>query len=396
MRDRLKNWWQSSVGRRFVDLDNQQAPLIARQTPIPAIWLFGKTGSGKTSVIRYLTGAESARIGTGFRPETKASQRFDFPTTANPILTFIDTRGLGEIDYDADDEIERFDASTHLMLVTVRALDHALESIIEPLTIIRKANRSRPVILVLTCLHEAYPQTQHPQPDPYLNSVTGNADTPESLQRSIARQCEQFEGLVDAIVPIDLTPPDEGYDQPDFGGDRLKQTMIDLLPKAYRQTFQTLDAAMQPLLDHHERRAVPYIVASSILAATAAAVPVPWIDLPVVAAIQTDLVRRLAKVYGQQFDLQEFGKTAGAISGPLLFRQLIRGPLKLIPGVGIAANSTLAFASTYALGKATCWYQGRMLAGEHPTRKELQEEIERQMQLAKQLWQHNHPSGTPQ
>ena len=52
---------------------------LRRKAPIPSIWLFGKTGSGKSSIIRYLTGAESATIGEGYRPETKTSRRFDFP-----------------------------------------------------------------------------------------------------------------------------------------------------------------------------------------------------------------------------------------------------------------------------------------------------------------------------
>jgi len=39
--------------------------------PAPVIWLFGKVQSGKTSIIRALTGAERAQIGGGFKPCTR-------------------------------------------------------------------------------------------------------------------------------------------------------------------------------------------------------------------------------------------------------------------------------------------------------------------------------------
>ncbi|MBI3800148.1 MAG: hypothetical protein HY268_24625, partial [Deltaproteobacteria bacterium] len=37
---------------------------VRRGGPPPVIWLFGKVQSGKTSIIRALTGAERAKIGT--------------------------------------------------------------------------------------------------------------------------------------------------------------------------------------------------------------------------------------------------------------------------------------------------------------------------------------------
>src|SRR5690349_18406028 len=74
---------------------SQRAALLA-QAPIPRLWLFGKTGSGKTSIVRYLTGATDAVIGTGFRPQTQSARLFSFPDDELPIVRFLDTRGLGE------------------------------------------------------------------------------------------------------------------------------------------------------------------------------------------------------------------------------------------------------------------------------------------------------------
>src|SRR3954469_19378386 len=73
---------------------------LREQTPVPVFWLLGKTQSGKTSIVRYLTGAERAEIGKGFQPCTRFTNRYVFPSAQTPLLTFLDTRGLDEPGYD--------------------------------------------------------------------------------------------------------------------------------------------------------------------------------------------------------------------------------------------------------------------------------------------------------
>src|SRR5262245_66419985 len=79
--------------------------------PPPVIWLFGKVQSGKTAIIRALTGAERAQIGSGFAPCTRWATRYDFPNTDFPLATFLDTRGLGEAGYDHSEDVAAFQAS---------------------------------------------------------------------------------------------------------------------------------------------------------------------------------------------------------------------------------------------------------------------------------------------
>jgi GTP-binding protein EngB required for normal cell division len=45
----------------------------------PVVWLLGKVQSGKSSIIRALTGETAAAVGNGFRPCTRSSAIFDFP-----------------------------------------------------------------------------------------------------------------------------------------------------------------------------------------------------------------------------------------------------------------------------------------------------------------------------
>src|SRR5262245_52890727 len=159
MLDRVKRLFSSQ--KRDAELEQRLGELRQRM-PVPVFWLFGKTQSGKTTLIKYLTGADSAEIGQGFRPCTRFSRLYQFPTPEAPLLTFLDTRGLDEPGYDPAEDLARFNELAHLVIVTVKALDHAQENVIRHLSTIRAAQPHRPVLLVLTCLHEAYPQQQHP------------------------------------------------------------------------------------------------------------------------------------------------------------------------------------------------------------------------------------------
>src|SRR5262245_49898807 len=192
-----------------------------RRAPAPVFWLIGRTQSGKTSIIKYLTGADDAEVGSGFRPCTRFSRQYPYPTDEAPVLTFLDTRGLDEPGYDPAEDIQTFHDQAHVVVVTVKVTDHAQENIERHLKAIRADKPGRPIILALTCLHEAYPQHQHPAPYPFKETLYPEG-VAQDLIRSIAAQQERFKGLVDDIVPIDLTRPEEGYSDPDYGGAELR------------------------------------------------------------------------------------------------------------------------------------------------------------------------------
>src|SRR5215471_21281961 len=110
-----------TVKRMFRRSDDRPPDLEAtlselrHRTPAPVFWLLGKTQSGKTSIIKFLTGAEDAEIGQGFRPCTRFSRQYEFPTPEAPLLTFLDTRGMDEPGYDAAEDIARFNELAHVV-----------------------------------------------------------------------------------------------------------------------------------------------------------------------------------------------------------------------------------------------------------------------------------------
>jgi uncharacterized protein (DUF697 family) len=240
-------------------------------------------------------------------------------------------------------------------------------------------------LLALTCLHELYLGQQHPVPDPFADQLASES-LPPDLVRAIGQQEERFSGLVDRVVPIDLTKPEDGFNEPNFGGERLEATLIELLPRAYRQTLLQLHDALRSLRDLNERRAMPYILSYSTMAATAASVPVPWVDMPIVVAIQTHLVYRLAALYGQKLDRNTVLSVIGPLGGRMALRQFMGEMLKAIPWVGMAANAAVAYVYTFALGKASCWYFGQIRQGNTPSADELKKVWKQQLKRASDVW----------
>src|SRR5262249_45571569 len=158
---------------------------------------------------------------------------------------------------------------------------------------VRAARPHRPVVLVLTCLHEAYPQQQHPLPYPFDAEAKLPEPPPEQLANlaaSIAEQRRHFDGLVDRGAAGDLTPAHAGLNEANYGGERLGGVLSDALAAAQAQSLRTLEAAQRDLQDLFARRAIPTILGYSSLAATAGAVPIPFVDLVLISGIQTRMV----------------------------------------------------------------------------------------------------------
>jgi uncharacterized protein (DUF697 family)/predicted GTPase len=366
----------------------QKLEQFRKQTPVPVFWLYGKTQSGKTSIIKFLTGADEAEIGQGFKPCTRFSRQYLFPTPEAPLLTFLDTRGVDEPGYDPREDLARFDEQAHVIVITAKVMDHALENLLNHFRPIRDSRRTRPVVLALTCLHEAYSQQQHPKPYPF---ATGDIDkgleaVPPDLRVSLAEQRQRFQGLFDYLVPIDLTQPIDGFEEPSYGGERLLEVLLEALPAAYRQTLFTLEKAMSELQDLYARRALPHILGYSSLAATAGAIPIPWVDMLILPGIQTQMIYHLAELYGQPLSARRFLELASTLGMGMAVRQAVREVVKFIPVVGSVAGAALAGGATFALGKAFCYYYSAVHKGHVPQPEELKRYYQEQLNQAAKLW----------
>jgi uncharacterized protein (DUF697 family) len=209
--------------------------------------------------------------------------------------------------------------------------------------------------------------------------------SPELL-RSLAEQRRRFGDLVDDTVAMDLTRLEEGFLEPNYGGEILKEKVAALLPRAYRQSLVMLEQTAGELRDLVARRALPRIAGYSTLAATAGAYPIPWVDLLVLPGIQTRMIYDLARLYGQPLSATRFMELAASLGAGVAFRQAIREVVKLIPVVGSLAGGALAGASTFALGKAFCFYYEAVHHGHVPSPADLKRYYQEELGRASKQW----------
>ena len=136
----------------------------------------------------------------------------------------------------------------------------------------------------------------------------------------------------------------------------------------------------------YARRALPHILGYSSLAATAGAIPIPWVDMLILPGIQTQMIYHLAELYGQPLSARRFLELASTLGMGMAVRQAVREVVKFIPVVGSVAGAALAGGATFALGKAFCYYYSAVHKGHVPQPEELKRYYQEQLNLATKLW----------
>jgi predicted GTPase len=147
------------------------------QAIAPVVWLLGKTGAGKTAIVAALTGDPRAEVGEGFDPCTRTAAFYDVPPEA-PLLRFLDTRGLGESDYDPATDIAWCEGQSHLLLVVMQVADPVQHAVLHVLRQARRRHPDWPVVVAQTGLHRLYPQAQGIQSHTPIRAARRTRRTP--------------------------------------------------------------------------------------------------------------------------------------------------------------------------------------------------------------------------
>lgn len=341
----------------------------ARLDP-PLLWLLGPTQAGKTAIVQALTGSSRAEIGSGFRPCTRHARIYDFPE-AVPVVRFLDTRGLGEVDYDPADDLAECERQAHQLIVVARVADTRPEPLLKALSGVRRRHPDWPIVFAQSCLHERYPEPSDPHPQPYPFDLPDWAErVPEELARAIAAQRQTFAELPGTApvfwVPIDLTQPQDGFEPVDYGLEALWAALENAAGLGLEQRL----AANPEIGSAFTRASHPQIVGYSL--ATAAVGAVPVVDLAAVPVLQARLLQVLAAIYSQPWQRRTVAEFFGLLGGGFAIgyglRAAGRSLAKLIPGWGQTAGALWAAGSsaavTFALGKSAELYLLRRARGQ--------------------------------
>jgi uncharacterized protein (DUF697 family) len=389
LRDRANQLRPTQQLSRWFNVDDDRvADILAavrEQLPTTEALLIGKPQAGKSSIVRGLTGVSAKIVGQGFKPHTQHTQRYAYPSEDLPLLIFTDTVGLGDIVQATDAIVAELvndlnsSSKARILILTVKINDFATDTLRQVAAQLRRQFPTVPCLLVVTSAHEVYPpnQTDHPPYPPTLEAV----DRPFNAIRA------NFEELVDRTVLIDFTLDEDGFDPVFYGLEALRDALADLLPEAEAQAlYQLLDEqaeATNQLGNLYRDVGRHYISAFAVMAATLAAVPLPFATMPVLTALQISMVGLLGKLYGQTLSPSQAGGLISAIAGGFFAQAVGRELVKFIPGFGSVIAASWAASYTWGLGEGACVYFGDLMGGKKPNPEKIQAAMQEAFTLAK-------------
>ena len=303
---------------------------------LPTLWLLGKTGAGKSSFIQALTGLSSIEVGNGFEPCTMTAQVYDFPQQ-KAVMRFLDTRGLGEADYDASEDIKEISKSGNAIVVVMKVDEPEQSAVLDALKQIKKNKNIEHLLLI----HSAV-------------LLTNEADR----ERQIAfneMQLRESWGKPFKSVSVDFEAAEGGV----YNEQLLISEVTKILPILGLLVEDKAHSDIENANFNQVQKEVLWYSGSA-----AASDLIPGLGLVTVPAIQAKMLHSLANQYGVMWNKRTFTELTGSLgssfalqySAKLGARQLI----KLIPvygqTIGAAAAASMSFATTYGLGRVACYY----------------------------------------
>ena len=346
---------------------------VRSELPTTEALLIGKPQAGKSSIVRGITGVSAEIVGQGFRPHTQHTERYAYPSKDLPLLIFTDTVGLGDIKQNTQliideliEELQQESQRARILILTIKINDFATDTLKEIAEELHQKFPNIPCLLAVTCLHELYPDitADHPEYPPEY----------EEVKRAFTDIQASFKELYNRTVMIDFTLEEDDYHPVFYGLETFRDTLAELLPEAEAKAiYQLLDGETgQKIGDLYRDVGRRYIVAFSVMAATLAAVPLPFATMPVLTTLQVSMVIVLGNLYGQTLTPSQAGGLVSAIAGGFVAQAVGRELVKFLPGFGSVIAASWAAAYTGALGEGACVYFGDLMGGKKPDPQKIQ------------------------
>jgi len=290
--------------------------------------------------------------------------QYDFPTD-QPIVRFIDSRGLGDAQYDPSAELAICKQTSHALIILARNDDSDQTAVLQALRQLGSQAAQRPLLLLHTSFDTNVTETDQQRAEDLFVQQLGELGLTANHQLRLPLGEQQ--GPARNAAMKHLT-------------DALASMLPDLIPLFVKQSRQVAE----PLAFAHYKS----IVLGHATAAAGADL-VPGAGLIAVPGIQGRMLRCLASAYDVHWTDVRLRTFIGALGTSTLFRAGVglaaRQLGKFIPvygqTIGTATAATISFASTYALGRAACVYLFRerhdMPFDEHAVRRAFHDAMQR-------------------
>jgi small GTP-binding protein len=373
------------------DLENLMEGIESHRPP--RIFLIGRTGVGKSSLINALCGTYVARV-SDTRSCTKNAQTYQCMDGERVLMEILDTRGIAESEslnesISAEEmlinQINEFSPDVAILMLNCTHRDD-VNSDVEFLKKIAKTyaeiNSVRlPIVVTVNKCDEMAP-TRFKSPTEYPQSkVIKINEVIQYYKEIIVKNGLKIDNIIGVSSLIDWQTLD-GIEIDAESIDNLPKQDIDNLQIAFDGRYQIeklFDILETAILDFEAQMGLRMAVRLtevvnrlarhlnkifSGISASVALTPIPISDIYMLLIVQSVLVSLIASLSGREISLdtaKEFILGMGGIAGSgYAFRLVAQQASKLLntvwPGSGSAVSSGIAALGTSAIGKAAIAY----------------------------------------
>lgn len=359
----------------------------------PRIFLIGRTGVGKSSLINALCGSYVANV-SDTRSCTESATPYEVKDGERVLMEILDTRGIAESEslneeQSAEDmlikQINEFSPDVAIFMLNCTHRDD-VNTDVEFLKKLAKEyaaknNLRLPIVVVINKCDEMAP-TRYKNPAEYpRKKIDKINEVLQYYKGIIVKNGLKIDDIIAVSSLIDWQTPDgmeidvEDIDnlpmsdienlQIAFDGRYHIEELLDILEKAILDFEAQMGLRMAARLTDMVHRFANHLnTIFSSISATVALSPIPVSDIYILLIIQAILVALIASLSGRDISIDtatEFIFSLGGVAGAgYVFKLVAQQASKLLngiwPGVGSAVSAAVATVGTSAIGKSAISY----------------------------------------